>query len=224
MKNLIFILALSTANYSHAQSVTFSHVEKSVENKDKTLYNINSYATDAVYLGEIDVMGSTQDYPKMFNLVYQKAKEIGANSFALGRTETIEGGKRPFNPQHYYLKLYHADADKISQQSNQLYLLNISNKELKIDVNNSTVKLKPLSYISQKLTAGEVLSVSTRQLFGSNVSFTGSEHQSVQYFQIVGPRVRANHESNGGINFKTGDIVKLERSYAEFLLIYLAPQ
>lgn len=222
MKKLVLIFVLLAINILSAQSVTFSHVEKSVDNKDKIFYKINAEETSTTYLGEIEVVDNTQDYPKIFTQVYQKAKEIGANCFSISRTETIEGPARNFNPQHYYLKLYYTNPENIPTQENQLVLLNLSQKLQKIILNRQKLSLAPMSYHSQNLPTGEILEVSTRQLFGSSIKLSTQENQAIQYFQIIGARIRANQETNGGINFKTGDIVKLERSYAEFVLSYLS--
>ena len=67
------------------------------------------------------------------------------------------------------------------------------------------------------LLPGEVYSISTRKLLGSTIKLTAQNNQPVQYFQISGFGVNTNQNGTPGVNLKSGDIVRLEQSYAQFI-------
>jgi hypothetical protein len=68
------------------------------------------------------------------------------------------------------------------------------------------------------LSNNDITDVSVGKFLGSRIKLQGKEGQQEQYFQIFGKKVSANSPSNPGINFKTGDIVGLEKSFANFLI------
>ena len=53
---------------------------------------------------------------------------------------------------------------------------------------------------------------------GARIKLRAKNNQPEQYFQISGNKISTNSPASPGINYKTGDIIALEKSFAEFLL------
>ncbi len=214
-KTLLIALAFCTS-LAMAQQVTLSKADKLSDNKDKYLYKVDSTTSDKVYLGELEIVGYISNEPKVFEALYKKAKSIGANGFELKTLETIDQSPYQINTTHFFLNLY--EVNKKPLRDNKVYLISGAEKPIKIRVNNKTVVLEPKSFIESRLEPGELNSIGVGKLLGSKITLTYKEGQPVQYFLILPPGVRANSMAmEGGINFKSGDIVSVERSYAEFL-------
>ena len=200
-----------------AQNVILNKVEKTHSNMDKFLYKINPEAVNAEYLGEIEVQGFSDDDVKVFGMVYKKAKEIGANAFSYRPFESVEGGIQKFDSAHYRLNLYYVSPDQFPKEDNIIYLIASPYKKQTIAVNNDKLSFEPRTYTKIQLTPGEIYTVSTRKLLGSSVKLGAQENQPVQFFQFSAFSVNSNPYGNGGINLKSGDITRLEQSYAQFL-------
>ena len=200
-----------------AQNVILNKVEKTHSNMDKFLYKINPEAVNAEYLGEIEVQGFSDDDVKVFGMVYKKAKEIGANAFSYRPFESVEGGIQKFDSAHYRLNLYYVSPDQFPKEDNIIYLIASPYKKQTIAINNDKLSFEPRTYTKIQLTPGEIYTVSTRKLLGSSVKLSAQENQPVQFFQFSAFSVNSNPYGNGGINLKSGDITRLEQSYAQFL-------
>ncbi|WP_300672368.1 hypothetical protein [Soonwooa sp.] len=207
------ILFLSVLTF--AQNVILSNVAKTSDNTDKFLYKINPEITKGEYLGEILVNGFSNDDVTVFNAVYKKAKEIGANTFSWRKPDGLED--EAFNPNHYMLNLYYVPADQIPVEHNCIYLIASAGKAQKIGINKDKLELQDRHFIKKTFGVGEEISVSTRQFLGSGIKVTGKEDHPAQYFQISNFKVKENNSIYGGINIKSSDIIGLERSYADFL-------
>ena len=200
-----------------AQNVILNKVEKTHSNMDKFLYKINPEAVNAEYLGEIEVQGFSDDDVKVFGMVYKKAKEIGANAFSYRPFESVEGGIQKFDSAHYRLNLYYVSPDQFPREDNIIYLIASPYKKQTIAINNDKLSFEPRTYTKIQLTPGEIYTVSTRKLLGSSVKLGAQENQPVQFFQFSAFSVNSNPYGNAGINLKSGDITRLEQSYAQFL-------
>ena len=200
-----------------AQNVILNKVEKTHSNMDKFLYKINPESVNAEYLGEIEVQGFSDDDVKVFGMVYKKAKEIGANAFSYRPFESVEGGIQKFDSAHYRLNLYYVSPDQFPKEDNIIYLIASPYKKQTIAVNNDKLSFEPRTYTKIQLTPGEIYTVSTRKLLGSSVKLGAQENQPVQFFQFSSFSVNSNPYGNAGINLKSGDITRLEQSYAQFL-------
>ena len=200
-----------------AQNVILNKVEKTHSNTDKFLYKINSEAVNAEYLGEIEVQGFSDDDVKVFGMVYKKAKEIGANAFSYRPFESVEGGIQKFDSAHYRLNLYYVSPDQFPKEDNIIYLIASPYKKQTIAINNDKITFEPRTYTKIQLIPGEIYTVSTRKLLGSSVKLGAQENQPVQFFQFSAFSVNSKPYGNGGINLKSGDITRLEQSYAQFL-------
>lgn len=211
---LVFMIQLFIA-----QNVYLTKVEKTHENSDKFLYKINEEIKNAEYLGEIEVQGFSRYDADVFSLIYKKAKEIGANTFALKPFETVDGSLQNFNPSNYKLALYYLPKDKLTDQTENLYLFASSDKDQKIAINKTDYVIPPRSYLVVKTIPGQVYTISTKKLLGSTIKIQPKENSSNQYFQISATKIKADETGTGGLNLKSGDIIGLEKSYAEFLSV-----
>ncbi|WP_185288791.1 hypothetical protein [Chryseobacterium lactis] len=221
MKNVAIILSILCAQLWNAQNVYLSKVEKTNNNTDKFLYKKESTSTESIYLGEAEVQGFSKDDTAVFSMIYKKAKEIGANTFELKPFENIDGSPQPFNPANYKVALYYTPKEKIAPQHGELYIFASSEKDQKISINRKDYTITPRSFLKLKTVSGEIYTISTRKLLGSTIKIQPKAGEDTLYFQISSVKVKPDTSGVGGLNLKSGDIVGLEKSYAEFLsLIY----
>ncbi|KMQ66924.1 molecular chaperone GroES [Chryseobacterium angstadtii] len=222
IKNLTVALSLFCAHLFSAQNVYLSKVEKTNDNTDKFLYKKSEAAVGAEYLGEIEVQGFSNDDAAVFSLIYKKAKEIGANTFAFKPFENIDGTPQPLNPANYRIALYYTPKEKEEGKKGKLYVFASSDKDQKININKKDYLLAPRSYLTLDIIAGEVYTISTKKLLGSTIKVQPKTSDENLYFQVSSLKVKSDTSGTGGLNLKSGDIIGLEKSYAEFLsLIYL---
>lgn len=223
MKKILLLGIFLGTQLGFAQQVTLSKAEKISDRTDKFLYKVDSLERDKVYLGELEIQEYAMNETDLFDKIYKKAKSIGANAFNLKSLETIDQSPYKLNRSHYYLNLYEVAKKPI--RDNKVYLISSSNKPIKIKINNKVVVLEPKSYIESELLPGEMQSISVGGLLGSKINLSYKDGQPVQYFLILPAGVRANHASSeGGLNLKSGDIINVERSFAEFLTIIYPQQ
>lgn len=217
MKYIINIFALFLINFAFCQNVTLNKVEKVGTNSDKFFYKINPDSVKSQYLGELDVQGFSADDTTVFDLIYKKAKSVGANAFAYKPFATIDGVSKKLDPAHYLLSLYEVKKDDFPKQSNFIYIVSSSNKPQKIRFNGNDVELQPRSYVLKMIKPGETYLISTKKFLGSSVNVRSDKYEGKQFFLISSFKVKANPYGTFGINFKSGDILKLEKSYGDFL-------
>jgi hypothetical protein len=217
MKNLIIVVSLVFFQFLNAQNVFLTKVEKTNDNADQALFKIQDEAKDAQYLGEIEVQGFSKDDAAIFSSVYKKAKEIGANGFSLKPFETIDGSAQPFNPSNYRLNLYFISREKLLNQTGNIFLFASSDKEQKISINKKDLILPPRSFFVLKPKQDEVYVISTKKLLGSTIKLQPRSNDGNQYFQMSSAKIKSDDSGRGGLNLKSGDIIGLEKSYAEFL-------
>ena len=217
MKNIHYILLFFCSTFAFAQNIFLTEVKATHNNTDKFLYQINGEPTsENLYLGKIEVSGFSNNDQDVYAEVYKKAKSVGGNTFIIKSPEQVDG-TQVFNPAHYYIYVYYTEAEKIAKEQNLIYIIN-PNKEVQLRINNTKQKLLPRTYIKYDISKTEITDISVGTILGSRIKFQPKEGQPEQYFQLSGKKVKANPEDNPGINFKTGDIIKLEKSYAQFLI------
>lgn len=217
MKKSVLLLVLIFGQLFYAQNVILNKVIKSHTNTDKFLYKINPENTTSEYLAEVEVQGFSYDDAEVFGMIYKKAKEVGANAFAYQPFESLEGGTTPFDPVHYKLNLYYVSPGNFPKEDNQVYFIASPHRKQTIALNKENMIFQPRTYTKRLLAGGEMLTVSTKKLLGSTIRLSGQDNQPVQHFQFSAFAVNSNQGNAGGINIKSGDIIKLERSYADFL-------
>lgn len=217
MKNIAIIFSILCAHLLSAQNVYLNKVEKTSDNSDKFLYKKDETETSAIYLGEAEVRGFSKDDAMVFSLVYKKAKEIGANTFVIKPFENIDGSAQAFNPSNYKIALYYTPKEKLKVQEGAMYIFASSEKDQKININKKDYIISPRSFLKLKIVPGEVYTISTKKLLGSTVKVQPKTNDDNLYFQISSLKVKPDNSGIGGLNLKSGDIVGLEKSYAEFL-------
>ena len=217
MKKFLFLNLVLLSTFFFAQNVMLNKVVKSHSNKDKVFYKINPETTSAEYLGEVEVQGFSDNDAKVFGMIYKKAKEIGANSFAFLPFEEVDGTFSKFDPVHYKLSLYYLPTSDFPKEENTVYFISSPYKKQTISINNEKLVFEPRTFTEMKMAPGEIYTISTRKLLGSSIKIAAQQNQPVQYFQLSGLSVNSNEYGNPGINLKSGDIIRLEQSYAQFL-------
>lgn len=217
MRKLLIVMSLSMAAFVAAQNVLLTSVAKVSENSEKYLYRISPENPAAEYLGELEVQGFSPDDVETFGMIYKKAKEIGANTFAVSPFYNVDDSERPFDPGYYRFRLYFLPAREIPADHNAIYIINGSAKSQKITYNGQNISLPPRTFIKDHLKEGKEYSLSAGKLLGSKIRMAAKDTQPVQYFQISGTRVSTNPNGTPGLNLKSGDIIVLERSYGDYL-------
>lgn len=217
MKNTAIIFSILCIQLWNAQNVYLSKVEKTNDNSDKILYKKAEAENEAIYLGEAEVQGFSNDDAMVFSLVYKKAKEIGANTFTIKPFENIDGSPQAFNPSNYKIALYYTPKEKLKVQEGSLYIFASSEKDQKININKKDYIITPRSFLKLKIVPGEVYTVSTKKLLGSTVKVQPKTNDENLYFQVSSLKIKPDTSGVGGLNLKSGDVIGLEKSYAEFL-------
>ncbi len=221
MRKLICLSAVIAVHWAFGQNVIWNKVVKSREGAEKELYRINPEISKAEYLGEVEVQGFSTDDAKVFGLIYKKAKEIGANAFSWRPYEAIDGKVQKFDAWNYRISLYYLPTDQIPEEKGLLYIYAPPAQDQSISLNKENIKFKERTYTVRKLTDGETYTLSTRKLLGSSVKFKADVKQPSQYLQLQAFQVQSAPYGEAGINLKSGDIIRLERSFADFLsLVY----
>lgn len=217
MKNIAIIFSVLCIQLWNAQNVYLSKVEKTNDNTDKFLYKKEDSSADGIYLGEIEVQGYSKDDELVFSLIYKKAKEIGANTFTIKPFENVDGSSQDFNAANYKIALYYTPKEKITIQEGSMYIFASSEKKQKISINQKDYTLSPRSFLKMKIVSGDVYTISTKKLLGSTVKVQPKTNDENLYFQISSAKIKADTSGVGGLNLKSGDVIGLEKSYAEFL-------
>lgn len=217
MKKFLFLNIIFLSTFFFAQNVALNKVVKTHSNEDKVFYKINPETTSAEYLGEVEVQGFSDSDAKVFGMIYKKAKEIGANAFAFLPFEEVDGTLSKFDQSHYKFSLYYLPSSDFPKEDNTVYFISSPYKKQTISINKEKIVFEPRTFTELKLAPGEIYTISTRKLLGSSIKIAAQQNQPVQYFQLSGLSVNSNEYGNPGINLKSGDIIRLEQSYAQFL-------
>lgn len=217
MKNIAIIFSVLCIQLWNAQNVYLTKVEKTNDNQDKFLYKKEAATTDVIYLGEVEVQGFSKDDALVFSLVYKKAKEIGANTFELKPFENVDGTAQSFNVANYKIALYYTPKEKLAAQHGMMYVFASSEKDQKISINRKDYTISPRSFLKLKIVPGDIYTISTKKLLGSTIKVQPKANDDNLYFQVSSLKVKPDNSGVGGLNLKSGDIIGLEKSYAEFL-------
>lgn len=212
---LTFVFSILTIKAQEVYLRKIYNIEK--EQKDKFLYSLEKVGENSKILGELEVIGNPTDTQELFKKIYNKAKEIGANTYSIKRFENVDGGYQEVDLSHFKLNLYNTPTEEISQNNGMIYIVSDS-KSHQIRINNDNVTLQENTYFGKKLLPYESITISTKKLLGSTIRYTNSNQENV-YFQISGFSIKAN----GVINLKSGDVTKLDTSYGQFLVSIFQP-
>ncbi|WP_426476252.1 hypothetical protein ACP3T3_12880 [Chryseobacterium sp. CBSDS_008] len=219
MKNIAILFSVLCIQLWSAQNVYMTRVEKTNDNSDKFFFRKEDTTSDAVYLGEVEVQGFSKDDALVFSLVYKKAKEIGANTFELRPFENVDGSAQSFNAANYKIALYYTPKEKLAARHGEMYIFASSEKDQKISINRKDYTISPRSFFKLKVVPGEIYTISTRKLLGSTIKVQPKANDDNLYFQVSSLKVKSDNSGVGGLNLKSGDIIGLEKSYAEFLSV-----
>lgn len=220
MTKLFSLFVLFSALMLNAQDVFLNKVAKTNENSDKFFYLINQLQTNAEYLGEIQVRGYSTNDAEVFSMIYKKAKQVGANAFALKPIENVDGSFQKFSPSNYFINLYYVPKNDLVTGRGKIFVFAGSEKAQKISVNEEDFTLNPRSFLELNARINETNSISTKKFLGSTLRLSFSDTQDSGYFQVKPFSVKGNY----GLNFKSGDIIGLEQSYANFLSVIYTKQ
>lgn len=199
-----------------AQTVFLTEVKATHANQDKFLYSVEKPSLNsAEYLGKIEVTGYSTEDETIFAEIYKKSKSIGANAYYMSGTEGIDGAQE-LTLSHYFLHLYYMKPNTFPKEDNSVCFINSGNEQT-IKINQEKIKLPSRSFYKHNLTLKNETEVSTGNFLGSRMKFQPKDGQAEQYFQISGNKLSTNY-SEPGIRFKTGDFIRLEKSFAQFLL------
>jgi hypothetical protein len=219
MGKLITIFFIFITSVISAQNVYLTKVEKTNDNADKFLYHLKEKISDSEFLGEVEVQGFSADDADVFSQIYKKAKEVGANSFMVKPFETVDGISQKFDAAHYKLHLYYTPSEKFSVDGGDLYLFAASSKDQKININRQDYLLAPRTYLKIPMVTSEIYTISTKKLLGSTIKIQKSAKNTDQYYQISSARLGNSSQNDGTLHLKSGDIVGLEKSFAQFLSV-----
>lgn len=219
MKNLIIPVLVFFVQMISAQNVYLTKVEKTNNNTDEFLYHIADEIKDAKYLGDIEVQGFSKDDAIVFSKIHKKAKEVGANAYTVKPFENVDGSTKKFDASNYRLQLYYLPSEKFMQEKADMYLFAASAKNQKININKKDYTLLPRTYLKIPLVSGEIYTVSTKKLLGSTIKVQKGAKNSDQYYQVSSARLGNSSQNDGTLHLKSGDIIGLEKSFAEFLSV-----
>lgn len=221
MKIRIALLLFFLVKFSAAQNIIFNKVEGTFPNADQFLYKIDKENPDAQFLAEIEVQGYSSDHIETFKKIVAKAKEVGANAFAYQPFLKLDENDTKLDVANYKLNLYHLDKILFPDHNNEVVLIASAPHDQKIKWNAEKLILKENSFARFKLDPGLVYSLSTRNLFGSTIKLSYSENQKIQYFLISAFNIKSDKSGVGGLNFKSGDIISIDRSFGDFLTLVM---
>lgn len=215
MKNRIWTLIALLPWTVFAQAVNLTEAKTTNENNDQRLYKLEQ-ANDAQYLGKIEILGPLENGPAAFQKFYQKARSLGANAFIFQSKKNLENQEVVSNTRE--IALYYSQT--LPENANSYLVFNDS-KGKEILVNGEKVSIPQASYYEGKIVEGESNYIATKKFLGSRVNLYYKEGQPQQNFQVISGGVRSDKSGvTGGLILKTGDLIVLERSYANFLSMF----
>lgn len=216
MNKIFLFFAFCFSMVIYAQTYNLVEAKDVHTNTDKFLYSLPKNAENALYLGKIQVSNASVDDKANFKAIYNKTKLTGANAFKINFPETIDG-KVQKNHHAYEVLLYYYPFSESLEDTDMAYFINYGDK-VKIKVNGTSVEIPKFHYYQLPLTL-KIANVSTGGFLGSRIKLQAKEGspQSPFYFSLS--KAKLNGQSNEGyLSFKTGDIVRLDASFAQFLI------
>ncbi len=214
MRNSFLVLGLLFANSIFAQKIVLSEASKVNENNDKRLYRIES-TSNSIKLGTIEIVGDLDNDVAAFNAFYQKARTVGANSYIYSVEKDLNNEDIRSNVK--IISLYFTQ--NLPEKYNTYYILN-SGKSQNVVVSGKKVEIPSKSFIQDDIKTDESNYISTRKFLGSRINLYYKSSQPEQYFQVISGGVKSDQTGVGGLVLKTGDLIMLEGSFANFLTLF----
>ena len=150
-----------------------------------------------------------------FNAFYQKARTVGANSYIYSVEKDLNNEDIRSNVK--IISLYFTQ--NLPEKYNTYYILN-SGKSQNVVVSGKKVEIPSKSFIQDDIKTDESNYISTRKFLGSRINLYYKSSQPEQYFQVISGGVKSDQTGVGGLVLKTGDLIMLERSFANFLTLF----
>ena len=200
----------------YAQEIHLSNASKTNENNDTRLYHISAVDSSATALATIEINGILEDETLAFEKFYKKAKLVGANAYTYTPNLDLDGN--PVPSLHKEIKLYYQAHPVISY--NQFSVFN-SSRAVNIIINGKKVALSPRTYLCREIKPEEDNYISTKKFLGSRLNLHYKKEQPALYYQVLPAGIRADNSNiSGGLIIKSGDLISLEKSYADFLTLF----
>ena len=222
MKRLLSLLLLFVIMFTMAQDIYLRKIHDiHTDKSDTSFFALAKPFEGSKLLAEMEVIGDTESIQELFFKIRYKAKEIGANSYTINYYQNIDGTQQEFDLSHFKLNLYFSSIKNIVNDMVSVYVFSSSNKIKNISINNTKITLLPNSFIKLIPAFGQRVKISTRKLLGSTISYSNTKGSGTVYFQVLGFSFRENSDYSGSLNIKTGDIIRLDPYFGQFLtLIY----
>ncbi|WKS95475.1 hypothetical protein [Riemerella columbina] len=217
MIKIIKMMCLLWGTLGWAQTYHLVEAKGRHENTDAFFYPLSAEAQQkAQYLGKIEVTQAAADEVQNFEPIYKKAKLTGANAYRLHFPNDMEDHPRKKH-HNYEVLLYYYPFSTESFEQNIAYFFNL-NQDNRIKINGKKVEIPSRHYVEVPLTP-TITEVAVGGFLGSKVRLQEKENapQPPLYFSIGASRLKGQE---GSLQFKTGDIERLDDSLAQFLMLF----
>ncbi|SRR6056297_982775 len=164
------------------------------------------------------------DLSDLFNVFWDKANELGANSFRwkkggrIGDTIAVEISIFNLNDMEF-------DEMASLYPSNMVFILgDISKKQKtrKIKFNGDKIRLGPMEYIAYQNQVGEEAILKIGGLLGAKVWISGRENRPPSFYSLSSFGVGPNRQGQVGLSFNTGRIYPAPLNFGYFLIHILS--
>lgn len=222
-----FLSIISYAQEVRVTDITF-HPNKAINPNsfdyiDKQ-YKLQEYMYIATLNGVITNSGKSI-LSNLFNTFWQKANELGANSF---RIEDVKNDNDTITIEISVYNLTDVQLDKMIKlyPTNMVYVIGDIDKSQtpkKIKFNNENIELAPMEFIAYQNEIGKDAILSIGGFLGAKVYIKGQDNRLPKHFSLsgfgVGPdRVNPGRYNEIAISFNTGRIYPVDLNFGQFLI------
>lgn len=198
---------------SEPEAFDFIHIdyELSNENLIATLHGVVTDSEKAIL-------------SDLFNAFWDKANELGANSFRWEKGERV-GDSIAVEISIFNLNDAEFDEMAALYPSNMVYILgDISKKQKtrKIKFNGEKIRLGPMEYIAYQNQVGEKAILKIGGLLGAKVWIGGKENRPPSFYSLSSFGVGPSMQGQVGLSLNTGRIYPAELNFGYFLIHILS--
>lgn len=156
----------------------------------------------------------------LFNSFWQKANELGANSFR------IENVKNASDTIYIEISVYNLTDVQFEEMvklypTNMVYVIGDIDKRQtpkKIKFNNVKLELAPMEYIAYQNEIGQEAILSIGGFLGAKVWIKGQENRRPKHLSFSGFGVGPGRYDEISISFNTGRIYPVDLNFGQFLI------
>ncbi len=225
--NGLWILFSLFSMISYAQEVKIidkSDNSSKAINPDEFYYIDNQYELqDEIYVATISgyVTNSGKSIlSNLFNTLWQKANELGANSF---RIENVKKGVDTIAIEISVYNLTDIQFDEVVRlyPTNMVYVIGDIDKSQtpkKIKFNNEKLELAPMEFIAYQNEIGKEAILSIGGFLGAKVWIKGRDNRLPEYLSLSGFVVGPGRHGEIGLSFNTGRIYPVDLNFGLFLI------